>query len=432
MASADNPEAAGRALALREDREDPLCSLREQFQLPRDDRGKEAVYLCGNSLGCLPKAARKDVGEILEQWGGLAVGGHHRAPVPWISFHEPLAAPLAALAGALPGEVVAMNSLTVNLHLMLTSFYRPTTERFKVVMEAQAFPSDRYAVVSQMGLHGLDPSQSLVEVTPRTGESFIREDDLEETLRRHGPQVALVLLGGVHYLTGQLFDMGRVAAVGREVGAVVGFDLAHAMGNVPLSLHDWEVDFAVWCSYKYLNGGPGAPGGAFVHARHGRNESLPRLTGWWGTDPGERFKMSPLFHPQAGAPGWQISNPPILSMAALAASLRLFSSIGMEALRERSVRLTGYLERLLLQEKNLPVRIMTPKNQEARGCQISLAVPAGARDLALALGRRGVVCDTREPDILRAAPVPLYNRFEDVWVVVQTLKEVAAKGVGRA
>jgi kynureninase len=317
-----------------------------------------------------------------------------------------------------------MNSLTANLHLMMISFYRPDGRRRRIAIEADAFPSDRYAVESQIRLHGLDPADTLVELRPREGEASLRTADMEAAIERLGDSLALILLGGVQYLTGQWFDLGRIARAGREAGAVVGFDLAHAIGNVPLSLHAWDADFAVWCSYKYLNGGPGAPGGCFVHRRHAGSAELPRLAGWWGNDPAVRFRMERDFAPQPGAAGWQVSNPPILAMAALKASLDLFHEVGMPALRAKSERLTAYLLDLLATDSRGLAEVVTPADPSRRGCQLSLRITTGARELTRELARRGIVCDAREPDILRAAPVPLYNRYHEVWEFARTLREI--------
>ncbi|MFQ5671005.1 MAG: kynureninase [Acidobacteriota bacterium] len=414
---------AGRERAVHLDENEPLTRLRERFVLPRSPEGRPLVYLSGNSLGLAPRRARAEVEAVLDDWERLAVRGHFQAGIPWYSYHQALAGPLARLVGAQPDEVVAMNSLTANLHLMLTSFYRPTPSRHRIVMEAQAFSSDRYAAESQIRLHGLEPRTSLLLLEPRPGEDTLRDDDMEQALRQENDSIALILLGGVQYLTGQVFDLERVCRVGREIGAVVGLDLAHAVGNVSLRLHEWEADFAVWCGYKYLNGGPGAPGGCFVHQRHGRDRSLPRLAGWWGTDPATRFRMDPTFRPQVGAAGWQLSNPLVLGLAALKASLDLFQEVGMEALRSRSERLTGFLQEQLTVEAGVPFRVLTPAEPARRGCQISVAVDR-AQERVRELETRGFICDARPPDILRVAPTPLYNTFQDVWSFSQAFKNV--------
>ncbi len=402
--------AAARAL----DRADPLRGFRRHFHVPA-----RTVYLCGNSLGLMPRAARGYVDAELADWARHGVEGHFRARHPWVPYHELVRDMSARLVGAEPGEVVVMNTLSVNLHLMMASFYRPTKARFKIILEAGAFPSDRYAAASQARLHGFDPKDALVELTPREGEETLRDADILEAVDRHGPRTALVLLGNVNYLTGQAFDMAAIAALARRKGCRVGFDLAHGAGNLRLALHDDGADFAVWCSYKYLNAGPGGLSGCFVHARHARARTLPRCAGWWGTNKAERFLMKPVFDPIPGAEGWQLSNPPILQLAALRASLELFDAAGMAALRRKGDLLTGHLERLL---KALPpalCRIITPAR---RGSQLSLRFGEDRRDLRRRLSAAGVVCDFREPDILRVAPVPLYNTFSDVWRFAAALR----------
>ena len=403
-------EATDEARAL--DRDDPLAGWREQFVIPAAGRG-ESVYLCGNSLGLMPRAAATEVQKVLSDWGRLGVRGHFEAEPDWFAYHEALGPQTAALAGALPEEVVVMSSLTTNLHLLMISFFRPAGERRCIAMEAGAFPSDRHAVESQMRLHHLDPATDLVLLKPRAGEDLLRTADVVRTLEDLGPRLALLLMGGVQYLTGQWFAVEVLARTARAAGAVVGLDLAHAMGNLPLALHDWEIDFAVWCGYKYLNGGPGAPAGCFVHLRHHGQEDLPRLQGWWGTDPATRFQMDDRFTPQAGAAAWQLSNPPVLAMAALKGSLDIFQQVGMPALRRKSLALTGFLHRLL-GAADPPVEIITPADPAQRGCHLSLRVAGGAGDQVARLGRRGVICDAREPDLLRVAPAPLYNSFSDV------------------
>jgi kynureninase len=364
------------------------------------------------------------VNDELALWAGRAVEGHFDPVRPWVTFHERLAVSLAELSGALQSEVVAMNTLTVNLHLMLTSFYRPSGSRTRILIEQRAFSSDRYAVESHIRLHGLDPSRELLEIGPRDGESGIRTEDVCALLEREGQHIATVVLSGVQYLSGQLFDMASIAACARRQGCVMGFDLAHAIGNVPLQLHDWNLDFAVWCGYKYLNGGPGAIGGCFVHERHARAFELPRLAGWWGHEMNTRFAMPNTFSPQAGAAGWQVSNLPILSAAPLIASLALFQQAGMDALRSKSLRLTAYLESLLRAELSRSVSVLTPAEPQARGCQLSLRLrrpAAEAKAVHAALIREGCICDWREPDVIRVAPVPLYNTFADAQQFVAAL-----------
>ncbi len=411
-----------RRAALAADRDDPLAHWRNAFHLPGDD---DAIYLCGNSLGLQPKTAEAIVLEELADWRRLGVEGHFHARRPWMPYHEQVTRQTATLVGALPGEVVAMNTLTVNLHLMMVSFFRPTRERFRILIESPAFPSDRYAVVSQLRYHGLDPDDALIEIGPDDGDDYVRMDRVAECLQRDGSTIALVLLPGVQYYSGQVFDMAGLAALAHRQGCIFGLDLAHAVGNVPLALHDWGVDFAVWCSYKYLNAGPGAIAGCFVHERHGHDETLPRFAGWWGHDKSTRFRMGPEFAPIAGAEGWQLSNPPILSLAPLVASLDIFDAAGMTALRDKSARLTGLLADLIDERLGDAVRIVTPRRPDERGCQLSLVLADASRGRAVfdALARAGVVCDWREPDVIRVAPVPLYNRYVDVYRFVEKLSE---------
>ena len=402
------------------DARDPLSALRARFAWPRDIAGRPQLYLCGHSLGLMPLAARERIAEELEDWGNLAVRGHWQARRAWIDYHRQLTDALARLTGSLPLEVVAMNSLTVNLHLMLTSFYRPRGGRTKILIEAGAFPSDRYAVASQLALHGLDPAAELLELQPAEGTQLVTTEQVEYFLRQRGAEIALVLWPGTQYLTGQVFDIARITAAAHHAGCIAGFDLAHSVGNVPLHLHDAGPDFAVWCNYKYLNAGPGAIGGAFVHERHAR-APLPRMAGWWGHDRPSRFVMGPHFEAMPGAEGWQISNPSILSAAPLLASLELFDEAGLTPLRARSVALTGYLSWLLA---SLPVTQITPQDPQSRGSQISFSLGGDAhrgRAVLARLEAAGVECDWREPDVIRAAPVPLYNSFEDVFRFAQAL-----------
>jgi len=403
------------------DARDPLAAYRQRFHIPKSNDGEECVYLCGNSLGLQPKAVEAAVRQELEDWKTLAVEGHLHAKTPWLPYHEFLTDQLARLVGALPIEVVAMNSLTVNLHLMMVSFYRPTPQRRKIAIEASAFPSDRYAVDSQIRFHGFDPADSLVELRPRDGEAALRTEDIERLIEREGKSIALILIGGVNYYTGQFFDLERIARAGHAQGCIVGFDLAHAAGNVPLQLHDWDADFACWCSYKYLNSGPGSVAGCFVHERHASAFDLPRFCGWWGHDKATRFKMGHDFQPIAGAEGWQISNPPILSLAAVKASLDLFDEVGMERLREKSLLQTGYLEFLLDGLATDAFTILTPRDPRQRGCQLSLAMKVRGRETFDSLAASGIVCDWREPDCIRIAPVPFYNSFSDVHECVEAI-----------
>lgn len=410
---------AERSFALEMDKKDPLAKYREQFHIPKQENGDDCIYFCGNSLGLQPKAARSYVEEELDDWAKLAVDGHLRARHPWLPYHEFLCEQTARAVGARPIEVVVMNTLTVNLHLMLVSFYRPTAAKHKILMEAHAFPSDQYAVKSQIRYHGFDPATSLITVAPRSGETHIRTEDIESFISQEGDAIALVLLGGVNYYTGQAFEMERIVQAGHAKNCTVGFDLAHAAGNIPLELHDWNVDFAVWCSYKYLSGGPGCVAGCFVHERHANRTDLPRFAGWWGQNKETRFQMGPEFEAIPGAEGWQLSNPPILPMATLRASMDLFDEIGLSNLRKKSLRLTGYLEYLLLEKADPDIAILTPSDPNQRGCQLSLRVRNNGMELYQRLKPYGIVCDWREPDVIRVAPVPLYNTFEDIHAFVQ-------------
>ena len=410
------------AFAQAQDRQDPLRDYRQQFLFPQHN-GHPVLYFCGNSLGLQPKSVRPALLAELDQWATHGVEGHFRGEKPWMHYHKFLTPASARLVGALPHEVVVMNTLTVNLHLMMVSFYRPDARRFKIVMEAGAFPSDQYAIETQVRWHGFDPEQAIVEIAPRAGEDTLRTEDIVHIIEQEGPGIALVLFGGVNYYTGQFYDLQAIAAAAHRVGAYAGFDLAHAAGNLPLHLHDWDADFAVWCSYKYLNSGPGGPSGAFVHERHGQNPNLPRFAGWWGHDESERFQMRKGFKPMRGAEGWQLSNAQILSFAAHQASLDIFDAAGMAALRDKSLRLTAYLEFILEEtnrEKNR-FRLITPKDPAARGCQISALTDARGKALYDRLSANGVVADWREPNVIRLAPVPLYNSFEDVWRLGQLL-----------
>lgn len=403
------------AYAEEQDTTDPLAGYRDQFHLPMGDDGTPWLYLCGNSLGLQPKRVRAAVEQELQDWATLGVEGHFKAQTPWLSYHETLADQTARLVGATPLEVVVMNSLTVNLHLLFVSFYRPTPKRYKVLIEADTFPSDRYAIISHLRWHGYDPDEALLTLQPRPGETTIRTEDIVALLAREGQAIALIWLGGVNYYSGQAFDMATITHVGHAHGCVVGFDLAHAVGNLILKLHAWEVDFAVWCSYKYLNAGPGAIGGCFVHERHASRPELPRLAGWWGHDKTTRFRMPPDFDPLPGAEGWQVSNPPILQLAALRASMAMFDEVGMERLRAKSERLTGYLEFLLDVHTPVHVTLITPRDVQQRGAQLSLRIHHNGPALHERLLQAQVICDWREPDVIRVAPVPWYNTFMDVY-----------------
>lgn len=406
------------------DQADALQTYREKFIFPQHE-GRDVRYFCGNSLGLQPKSIRPALLHELDHWAEHAVEGHFRGDMPWMHYHKFLTAQSARLVGALDHEVVVMNTLTVNLHLMMTTFYRPGASRYKIVMEAGAFPSDQYAVESQVRLHGFDPASAIVEVAPKAGEDTLRTEDILQVIEQEGDSIALVLFAGVNYYTGQRYELDKIAAAGHKVGASVGFDLAHAAGNVPLKLHEWGPDFAVWCSYKYLNSGPGGPSGVFVHERHADNPGLPRFAGWWGHDEKERFQMRKGFKPMYGAEGWQLSNAQILAFAAHKASLDIFDQVGMEALRAKSLQLTGYLENVLQaadKGRNL-YRIITPGDPEHRGCQLSMLTDHRGKGLFELLLSKGIMADWREPNVIRFAPVPLYNSFEDVYWLGQTLSE---------
>lgn len=412
----------GADFAAELDAHDSLRHFRDRFFIPKAKTGDDCIYLCGHSLGLQPKTASSYLKQELDDWAKLGVEGHFHARNPWMPYHRLLTQQTAALVGAEPAEVVVMNSLTVNLHLMMASFYRPTKNRHKILAEGGAFPSDQYALKSQIRFHGFSPASSLIELTPRVGESWIRDEDIESLIEREGDSIALILIGGVNYVTGQAFDMAGITKAGTRKGCAVGFDLAHAAGNIPLRLHDWGPDFAVWCNYKYLNGGPGCVGGCFVHERHARAWELPRFAGWWGHDESARFRMEPDFHPMEGAEGWQLSNPPILALAALRASLEIFSEAGLERLRAKSMSLTGYLEFLLRQSASPRFSIITPQDPERRGAQLSIRLPLKDTILRDRLAADGVIGDWREPDIFRVAPVPLYNTYQDVYGFAQRFK----------
>src|ERR1700693_4469681 len=417
---------AQRTWARAQDERDPLRALRARFLLPRGADGRELIYLCGHSLGPISIAARAMIEAEIEDWERLGVLGHEQARSPWIGYAEQLQVQLAELCGAERQEVVAMNSLSVNLHLMLAGFYRPTGQRRALLIEAGAFSSDRHVVAAQVAWPGLDLATELIELAPRAGEDWLRIEDIERRIATLGSRLALALWPGVQYRSGQAFDLARIARAAHAAGARAGFDLAHAIGNLPLALHDDDADFAVWCGYKPLTGAPGAVGVAFVHRRHFADAALPRLPGWWGHDPATRFEMRPEFNAAAGAAGWAVSNPPIFSTAPLRASLPLFIEAGMPALRRKSVALTAYLESLLRDIAADELTVITPADPAQRGCQLSLRIRAGAqrgRAVFAALSRSGVVCDWREPDLIRLAPAPLYNGFEDVLSAASRLSE---------
>lgn len=414
---------ANESFARQMDAADSLKNFREKFYIPKQPNGTDAIYLTGNSLGLQPKTTRNFIEQELKDWEMLGVEGHTKAKNPWMPYHEFLAEQMANIVGAKPIETVVMNSLTVNLHLLLVSFYRPTKEKYKIVIEAGAFPSDQYAVQSQIKFHGFNVADSLIELTPRADENCLRIEDIEKTIVENGDSTALILLGGVNYYTGQAFDMRRVTEIGQQVGAVVGFDLAHAAGNVELHLHDLNADFAAWCSYKYLNAGPGGVAAVFVHERHSEAFDLPRFAGWWGHDKKTRFLMDKQFVPMRGAEGWQLSNPPIFQLAALKAALDIFEEAGMKNLIEKSKRLTGFLEFLLTEIQDERISVITPSEEKLRGCQLSIRVKDANKNLFKAISERGVIADWREPDIIRVAPVPLYNSFADVYRFAEILKD---------
>ena len=409
--------------ARRLDAADPLAGYRERFLLPIGDDGTPKVYLAGNSLGAQPLSARAEVEAELDAWARLGVDGWFASERAWLDADDFIRGPTATLLGARPGEVTTMNTLTVNLHLLLATFFRPAGGRTAILIDAPTFPSDRYAVVSHLRLHGLDPARDLIVVRPRDGEALLRIEDLEGAMYEHRHRLAVALLAGVNYATGQAFDIGRLTGAIHEAGAVALWDLAHAVGNVPLALHDADVDGAAWCTYKYLNGGPGSIGQAFVHERHGSDAAALRLGGWWGNDPATRFRMADTLEPAAGADGWRISTPPILSMAPIRASLAIFDEVGIDALRRKSIELTGYIERVI--DAIVPdAEILTPRDPAVRGAQLSLRLADATGRLA-ALEAAGVVADFREPDIIRMAPVPLYNTFHDAWRAARALADTA-------
>lgn len=413
-----------------QDTNDPLKKYREKFYFPRM-HGREVVYFTGNSLGLQPLSTQDYVLNELEDWATFGVEGHFHARKPWMPYHEQFAVPVAKIVGALPEEVVVMNQLTVNLHLLLVSFYRPKQERYKILCEAKAFPSDQYALQSQVKFHGYTPDDAIIEVHPREGEHNIRHEDILATIERNKDSIALIVIGGVNYYTGQVFDMKAIAEAGHNIGAFVGFDLAHAAGNLKLQLHDWNVDFACWCTYKYLNSGPGSVGGVFVHNRHLNDKDIPRFAGWWGHDKQTRFKMEKEFVPMPTAEAWQISNAPVLSMAAHKAAVDIFDEVGMDALIQKAEKLTGYLEYVIdtiNHERGLNLgqsgflEIITPRDKQQRGCQLSIIAHGNGKKLFDRIAEAGVIADWREPNVIRCAPVPLYNSFEDVFRFGEILK----------
>lgn len=415
-------------LAKKLDRQDPLRTYRSRFHLPRLN-GKTAIYFTGNSLGLLPKTTEKLVNGELSDWARLGVEGHFHARRPWLHYHRFSKKSLAKLVGAKPAEVVAMNQLTVNLHLMMVSFYRPTPARYKILTEAGAFSSDQYAFESQVKFHGFDPEKAIIEISPRVGELTLRTEDILRAIEENKNELALVIFGAVQYYTGQFFDLEEITRAGHAAGASVGFDLAHAIGNVPMQLHKHNVDFAVWCGYKYLNAGPGALAGAFVHERHAQDFNLPRFAGWWGHHDKERFQMRKGFKPMQGVDGWQLSNFPVLSGAAQLASLEIFDGAGVNRLRRKSILLTGYLEFLLKSGENhgASFTIITPQAKNERGCQLSLLMKKDGKKVFNAISKAGVIADWREPDVIRVAPVPLYNTFEEVFSFARIFNNIIVK-----
>ncbi len=410
--------------AKKQDAQDPLASFRNKFHLPKNSEGETLVYLCGNSLGLQPKITSEYIKEELNDWANLGVEGHVEGNHPWLPYHEFLTANMAKIVGAKPSEVVVMNTLTTNLHLMMVSFYQPTKTKYKIVIESDAFPSDKYAVESQLKFHGIDPKDGLILWKPRKGEELCRFEDLEEIVNTQGSEIALLMIGSTNYYTGQLFPLKKITELGHRHGCMVGFDLAHGAGNIQPNLHENGADFAVWCTYKYLNSGPGSLGGCFVHQRHANNKTLNRFVGWWGHNKDTRFNMRHEFDALPGAEGWQLSNPPILSMAAIRASLDTFAEAGFENIREKSKKLTAYLEFLLDDMKNDAINVITPRNPEERGCQLSIQVKNADKNLHTKLTEAGVISDWREPDVIRVAPAPLYNSFEDVYRFSEKLKAV--------
>ena len=417
------PADFSRDHAVRLDQADPLSALRDRFELPLRSDGTPQAYFAGNSLGALPRTARDAVAGVLGNWSELAVNGHFTGDDSWYRYDEPIAERMAAIVGAQPSEVALMGTLTTNLHLLMATFYRPTATRRKILIEPHAFPSDRYAVASQVAFHGGDPATDVVEIETADPDS-VSVDDVRAALDVHGDSTAVALIGGINYYTGQLLDLEPIAEAVRDAGAIIGYDLAHVAGNVPVRLHDWDVDFAAWCTYKYLNAGPGSTGGIFVHDRHGQDLTVPRFSGWWGNDPDLRFDMhaEATFVPRAGAAGWKISNPSVLAMAPVGASTAIFAEVGMDALRERSTRLTAFLEAGL--EGVADATVITPSDPDRRGCQLSIRVKVPPGELESQLHDRGVVVDARDPDIIRIAPAPLYNSFEDIVDAVEALVDI--------
>ena len=413
--------------AKKQDAEDVLASFRNKFHIPKNSSHEELIYLCGNSLGLQPKITSEYIKEELDDWANLGVEGHVKGKHPWLPYHEFLTANMARIVGAKPSEVVVMNTLTTNLHLMMVSFFQPTKTKYKIVIESDAFPSDKYAVESQLKFHGIDPKDGLLLWKPKKGETLCRFEDLEKLMQKQGNEVALLMIGSTNYYTGQSFPLKKITELGHKYGCMVGFDLAHGAGNIQPNLHDSGADFAVWCTYKYLNSGPGSLGGCFVHERHANNKKLNRFAGWWGHNKNTRFNMRHEFDALPGAEGFQLSNPPILSMAAIRASLDTFVEAGFENLRKKSIKLTGFLEFLMDEMENDAINVITPRNPEVRGCQLSIQVKNADKSLHEKLTQAGIISDWREPDVIRIAPAPLYNSFEDVFRFSEKLKEILKK-----
>jgi len=406
------------------DQEDPISYLRNEFHIPRDKNGKEWLYFTGNSLGLQPKITSKYIEQELDDWANFGVEGHFEAKNPWLSYHELLTDTMAKVVGAKPVEVVVMNTLTTNLHLLMVSFYQPSKTKYKIIIESDAFPSDRYAVQSQLSFHGFDPEEALIEWKPKEGKELLDLEDLKSILDSQGDEVALLLIGGVNYYTGQYLDIKKIAELGHAKKCMVGIDLAHGAGNVQPNLHDSSIDFAAWCTYKYLNSGPGSLSGLFVHEKHAQRKDLPRFAGWWNHNKETRFNMRQPFDVMSGAEGWQLSNPPILSMAAIKASLDIFEKVGMDALVKKSKKLTGFFEYLVNEIASYTIEIITPTNPNERGCQLSLQVKNADKNLHKKLTENNIITDWREPDVIRCAPVPMYTSFEDVYHMVTILESL--------
>jgi kynureninase len=418
----DHDFEASLEFAQKKDQEDKIYRFRSQFIFPKH-KAEDAIYFCGNSLGIQPRGLVSALDQELKDWQDLAVGGYLQAKNPWLYYQQQFQKSHATIAGCKENEVTVMNTLTVNLHLMMLSFYHPDKHRYKIIMEAGAFPSDQYAVETQVKFHGLDPEKAIIEINPRAGEKLIREEDILQTIENHRESLALVLIGGINYYTGQLFDLEAITAAAHRAGAMAGFDLAHAIGNVPLELHDWDIDFAVWCSYKYLNAGPGAVGGAYMHERHVRNKDQIRLGGWWGNDEKTRFKMEKGFIPKPDANGWNISTTQVFNMVGLKASMELFEQTSIASLREKSISLTGYLEYLLGKLRTIRPQVITPADPNKRGAQLSLFFENQGKEIHQKMIDAGIIVDFREPGVIRVAPAPLYNSYEDIYRFYEILNE---------